>query len=179
MWGPGASAFIKHGVAQTWTQVKYNRRVRAFYHRNWTIQKHHIYGDAYSDYLNDQLRANPARDTPGVMTVNLISRFKDRDGNNLAEWEWVELTAVDAAWVLCTASCKHPMKVTTAEDFNGWVATILGKGATVAEQGQAQAQVSRTLRDLPIALSMALTGRSREEAEAVFRHSIENGEEKK
>ena len=70
------------------------------------------YGEDYSNYVNDALRANPvmdkeAADSQGggsnVLGVRLISRWKGKNGEPKAEWLEIRLANV-TNWEKCTHS---------------------------------------------------------------------------
>lgn len=164
--------FIKHGQSQNFYEVEYNPRTRTWRHRKWTVQVHHIRGDAYTDYLADEMRADMTRTTTGIMCTRLLGTYTDRDGNLLAEWRWVQLTAAgvdgqgNPQWQSCNAQCPHAQGVPfTQADFQKAARRLLG-GSVAAVQGQGQKDVAQGLDDLPVRLAMAITGQSRMQIEA-------------
>ena len=155
----GDLKFIKHGASQKFYEIVYSRRTRRFKHRVWTVQIHHIKGDAYTDYVSDWQRADIGRTTSGVMCTQLISRYKDKDGNELAEWKWVELTQPPGAWVICTQSCNHQWKEFSQEDFRKAAKALLaGGGDTSADNDKFHKDLIATLKNMPIATAAAMQG---------------------
>ena len=147
----GDLKFIKHGKAVVLYEVAYNRRTRRFKHRTYTVQLHHIRGDAYTDYLSDKMDANISRTTNGIMCVKLISGpYSDRNGNLLAEWEWVSLLSSpgDGGWTYCSSSCRHQLIAHSWEQIQDQARKLMGieKGEAM-EQGTQQ--IVSAIRELP------------------------------
>jgi len=161
----GDLKFIKHGASQKFYEIVYNRRTRRFKHRVWTVQVHHIKGDAYTDYVSDWQRADINRTTSGVMCTRLISRYRDKDGNELAEWKWVELTQPPGgAWVICTQSCGHQWKEFSQEDFRKAAKALLaGGGDAGADEDKFHKDLVATLKDIPLATAAAMQGMTLQE----------------
>ena len=165
----GDLKFIKHGASQKFYEIAYSRRTRRFKHRVWTVQIHHIKGDAYTDYVSDWQRADIGRTTSGVMCTQLISRYKDKDGNDLAEWKWVELTEPpgNGAWVICTQSCKHQWKEFSQEDFRKAAKALLaGGGDASADDDKFHKDLIATLKEMPLATAAAMSGMTLDEKKA-------------
>ena len=160
----GDLKFIKHGVANTFYEVYYSKRHRAWYHRELTVQLHHIQGDAYTDYLSDEMGANVNRTTTGVMLTKLIRRYTDKDGNELAEWKWVQLTVSGPSannWVLCDGSCSHPKKTVTRADVVAAAWSLMGGADQERPDANRESQgVVAALNQLPIAIAAALAGQT-------------------
>lgn len=147
----GDLKFIKHGKAVVFYEVAYNRRTRRFKHRTYTVQLHHIRGDAYTDYLSDKMDADISRTTNGIMCVKLISGpYSDRNGNLLAEWEWVSLLSPpgDGGWTYCSSSCRHQLIAHSWEQIQDQARKLMGieKGEAM-EQGIQQ--IVSAIRELP------------------------------
>lgn len=147
----GDLKFIKHGKAVVFYEVAYNRRTRRFKHRTYTVQLHHIRGDAYTDYLSDKMDADISRTTNGIMCVKLISGpYSDRNGNLLAEWEWVSLLSHpgDGGWTYCSSSCRHQLIAHSWEQIQDQARKLMGieKGEAM-EQGTQQ--IVSAIRELP------------------------------
>ena len=147
----GDLKFIKHGKAVVLYEVAYNRRTRRFKHRTYTVQLHHIRGDAYTDYLSDKMDADISRTTNGIMCVKLISGpYSDRNGNLLAEWEWVSLLSPpgDGGWTYCSSSCRHQLIAHSWEQIQDQARKLMGieKGEAM-EQGTQQ--IVSAIRELP------------------------------
>lgn len=160
--------FIKHGESVTLYEVAYKKRTRRLYHRSGTIQFHHICGDAYTDYLSDKQKADPKRTTSGILGVRLIrGPYYDKDGNALAEWEWVQLTAPtsDSAWTPCDSTCKHPMRVTGVDVYKEYLGLLKmqdGKAIDGVSNGSSgsRTSIAESINALPMMLAAALSGQS-------------------
>ena len=152
----GDLKFIKHGASITFHEVGHSKRHRALRHRQWVLQVHHIRGDAYTDYISDEMRADIARTTAGVMCVKLLGTWRDRDGNLLAEWKWVQLTTPPGnAWSWCTSQCKHNLEVTTWEDVQSMARGLIAGGVGVSNTENCLEKSIEASRENAIALMAA------------------------
>lgn len=153
----GDLKFIKHGKPVVFYEVAYNRRTRRFKHRTYTVQLHHIRGDAYTDFLSDKMDANISRTTNGIMCVKLISGpYSDKDGNLLAEWEWVSLQSPpgDGGWTYCSPSCKHQLIAVSWKQIREEARHLMG-GSNGAVEEQSHQQLVDTIKELPLAMMAA------------------------
>lgn len=155
----GDLKFIKHGNSVTFHEVGHSKRHRALRHRSWTLQVHHIRGDAYTDYLEDERRADINRTTAGIMKVDLLSAWRDRDGNLLAEWKWVSLMAPPENWVVCTSQCKHNLSVTKWKDVQDMAHDLLSGGVGAFGQDEsANKERVNVARENAIMIAAAVRG---------------------
>lgn len=100
----GDLKFLKHGsrIAVWQKSVMGVQRLKYIRWSYYELVWHK--GDAYTDYVSDTLQANPNRglesdeDTVGVIATRLIGRYKDRYGNDLAEWKSVERISRWSEW---------------------------------------------------------------------------------
>lgn len=177
-WVAGDLKFIKHGRSVTFWQVGYSKRFRKFRHRSWTVQVHHIRGDAYTDYLSDEMRADANRTTNGVMMTRLISTWRDRDGNLLAEWKWVGLETPGENWVVCTQQCKHDLKEATWDDIRKAARDLMSGSAAAFSQEDQQKERIQSSRENALLLAAALRGQApeliREQWDAAVRERAAN-----
>lgn len=157
--GTGDLKFIKHGNSVTFYEVGHSKRHRALRHRAWTVQVHHIRGDAYTDFLEDEKRADINRTTQGIMCVKLLGTWRDRDGNLLAEWKWVQLTTPTGNWVVCTSMCKHNLSVTSWKDVQEMARSLIagGRGTFGAEEATKKEQINAA-RENAIMIAAAVRG---------------------
>lgn len=106
----GDLKFVKHGAQIHNFICRRNRRTRRLEHQEVTYQVVHIRGDAYTDYVSQEMEANPRRTDTGVIAIKLIrGPYKDKDGNLLAEWKKLVASKgySDTGWTPCMPSCKH------------------------------------------------------------------------
>lgn len=171
----GDLKFIKHGPSVKFHTVGWSKRHRAFRHKEWTVQVHHIRGDAYTDYLSDEMSADIARTTQGILCTKLLSTWRDRDGNLLAEWKWVQLTTPPGdAWVVCTSGCKHNLEVTTWDQVQRMARSLLAGGEAAIGRGADAQDATNASRENAIMLAAALSGRTPAEQRALWAEAERN-----
>lgn len=149
--------FIRHGARVDLTEVRYNRRLRRWEHLNFGyIQIHRIRGDAYTDYLSDRDKANPAREDSGVLAVWLVSGpYADRDGNLLAEWEWAEFTNVKGnSWQKCDANCKHPRRTVSRNDAVAEAMNFIGPAGGGVRDDAANGRLADAIEGFALAFGV-------------------------
>ena len=176
--------FIKHGEKIPMYDVWFDKRLRRWCHLKWYIQLHWIRGDAYTDYVADEMRANPKRDTPGVMFVQkLAGPYSDGDGNELAEWKWIELVKAESGesvFHMCDENCKdrHSFVETHKEVPGEFLEGLLGRN--VEKDENYSKAVVQSLNNLPSGISAAMSGSALSTlvAQGSFLKSIEEGKKK-
>lgn len=106
----GDLKFVKHGRQIYFYMTRKNDRGRYYEHKKLSYQVVHICGDAYTDYISQEMDADPYRTTSGTIAVKLVrGPYKDKDGNLLAEWKRIVAGMVPASggWEQCVKSCDH------------------------------------------------------------------------
>ena len=93
------------------------------------------------------------------MCVKLLGTWRDRDGNLLAEWKWVQLTTPTGNWVVCTSQCKHNLSVTSWKDVQEMARSLIagGRGTFGAEEATKKEQINAA-RENAIMIAAAVRG---------------------